>query len=312
MKLTRYRSVPSLRIGQKNLAGRNSKGKITVRHRGGGHKQANRHIDWTRLSGSGFVIGLEYDPLRNSNLVKLYHPATNNFSYVTAFEGVKLFQEVSSYTNVVSKNKAAKLLNSGDTAPLSFFESGDFIHNVAAYSGQSPIFARAAGTFCQVMSQMQQKGAELSQNTDSSCMVQVRLPSGSQRLISSDAKATLGIVAESLIKRSNLIKAGRSRWLGWRPSVRGVARNPVDHPHGGGQGKTSGGRPSVTFKSWPTKGQPTRNPKRNNSLILTTRKQKTNYNDSSALKTTLRTSSNKEKVFFYRNFSTKSSIYYYI
>jgi large subunit ribosomal protein L2 len=102
--------------------------------------------------------------------------------------------------------------------------------------------------------------------------VRVRLPSGSQRLISINAKGTLGIVANEEHALINLKKAGRSRWLNRRPSVRGVAMNPVDHPHGGGQGKTKGGRPSVTPFSWPTKGQPTRNPRKKNMLILTTKK----------------------------------------
>ncbi len=280
MKLTRYRSLPSFRKGINQQAGRNFKGKITVRHRGAGHKQSYRLIDWSRNSGIGIVVGFEYDPQRNAYLAKLFHKNNSTesqaYSYIIAPEGLKLFQEVHVYSSVKSTNSVVnKLLQPGDVAPLSFFEAGDFLHNVAAYPGQQPIFARSAGTFCQIRSINHEKvGVNLSNN---SFWAKVRLPSGSQRLINTKVCATFGIVSTHSINLSknlffNIRKAGRSRWLGSRPSVRGVARNPVDHPHGGGQGKTSGGRPSVTFKSWPTKGQPTRNPKRKNFRILTPRK----------------------------------------
>ena len=237
-------------------------GKITVRHRGGGHKQAFRSLDWRRSNEKALIVGFEYDPQRNAPLVKLYHKIEGSpiYSYILAPTGIKLFQEIFAYgkskdsKNFINK----KLLQPGDAAPVSFYESGDFIHAVQAFPGQRAIFGRSAGSFCQVRSQIQD-------NTISQ-YVKVRLPSGSQRLINIAAQATLGVVASNQ-RLKNLTKAGRSRWLGWRPSVRGVAINPVDHPHGGGQGKTSGGRPSVTFKSWPTKGIPTRNKKRRNSLI---------------------------------------------
>ena len=287
MKLTTYRSLPSLRSGVKQFAGRNNSGKITVRHRGSGHKQAVRLIDWSRNSSQGIVVGLEYDPQRNVNIVKLYNKNIKDqnkaYSYIIAPAGIKLFQELNVYNSIIDKNsnqeqsKFAKLLQPGDVAPLHYYEPGDFIHNVEIFPGQGPVFARAAGTFCQVRSLSQDVSSNTTNNNveTSSNWAKVRLPSGSQRLISLQAKATFGSVSipTSGYKLSNLKKAGRSRWLGWRPSVRGVARNPVDHPHGGGQGKTSGGRPSVTFKSWPTKGQPTRKSKhRNNTLILTSRK----------------------------------------
>jgi large subunit ribosomal protein L2 len=143
-----------------------------------------------------------------------------------------------------------KLLSVGDLAPLSSFEVGDFIHSVEAFPGQGPVFARSAGTYCQFRGQYSadQTGEALGENALSG-KAKVRLPSGSVRLISLSSHAVLGSVGNSAHNQRNLVKAGRSRWLGRRPSVRGVARNPVDHPHGGGQGKTSGGRPSVTFKS---------------------------------------------------------------
>lgn len=255
MKLTRYRSVLSLRTGQKKYAGRNIYGKITVRHQGGGHKQAFREIDWNRSNAKALVIGFEYDPQRNASLAKLYHNINHNmFSYILAPTGIKLFQEIFSYEKDLNFNNQ-KLLQPGDSAPLSFFESGDFLHAVQAFPGQEVIFGRSAGSFCQVIS-----------NDNNNEFAKIRLPSGSQRFIKLSACATLGVVASNG-RKTKLVKAGQSRWRGRRPSVRGVAINPVDHPHGGGQGKTSGGRPSVTFKSWPTKGQPTRSKKQRNSFI---------------------------------------------
>ena len=281
MKLTRYRSIPSFRKGINQQAGRNNIGKITVRHRGAGHKQSYRLVDWSRNSGVGVVVGFEYDPQRNAYLAKLYHKnnltENQSYSYIVAPEGLKLFQEVYSYRSVATGNQTInKLLQPGDVAPLSFFEAGDFLHNVAAYPGQQPIFARSAGTFCQIRS-INHENVGVNSSMNNSLWAKVRLPSGSQRLINTKVRATFGIVSTHSINLSknsffNIRKAGRSRWLGWRPSVRGVARNPVDHPHGGGQGKTSGGRPSVTFKSWPTKGQPTRSSNRKNFRILTPRK----------------------------------------
>ena len=146
----------------------------------------------------------------------------------------------------MSTTEVSKLLQPGDFAPFSYFEPGDFIHAVEAFPGQGAVFARAAGSFCQVRSVAQDNQTRAGSSVQ---YAKIRLPSGSQRLISLSARATFGVVASTGADSKNLRKAGRSRWLGWRPSVRGVAMNPVDHPHGGGQGKTSGGRPSVTFKS---------------------------------------------------------------
>lgn len=124
------------------------------------------------------------------------------------------------------------------------------------------MYARSAGTYCQILQHFSLNYAK------------VKLPSGSQRYISLKGKGTFGVIARENFYQRNLEKAGRNRWLNKRPSVRGVAMNPVDHPHGGGQGKTKGGRPSVTPKAWPTKGQPTRNSRKKNTLILVGRKKK--------------------------------------
>ena len=286
MKFLNYNSVPFLCQGIRQKGGRNFQGKITVRHRGGGHKQFYRSIDWNRKQGNGIIVGFEYDPQRTAYLAKVFHKNSvedkkNSYSYILAPNGSKIFQEVNVYGKFYDKSKSNifieekdnnKLLQIGDSTNLSSFEAGDFIHNVEAYPGKGPIFARSAGSFCQVLS-MTNQISSVADTQSFKRWAKIRLPSGSVRYASENCRATFGIVSQNKFKNQNLLKAGRSRWLGWRPSVRGVAMNPVDHPHGGGQGKTSGGRPSVTFKSWPTKGGwTTRSVKRKNRLIINSRK----------------------------------------
>ncbi len=224
MKYTRYRSVPSLRTGQSHQAGRNSTGHITVRHRGGGHKQAFRSIDWNRSRAKALVVSFEYDPQRNASLAKLYHPKSvqstpsqSTYSYIIASTGLKLFQEVYSYNNKQvttpspdNSATVAKLLLPGDSAPISFFEPGDFIHAVEAFPGQGAVFGRSSGSFCQVMS-LQQDSALLNTENTATNFAKVRLPSGSQRLINFGASATLGVPTSRDNPKKNLKKAGRSR-----------------------------------------------------------------------------------------------------
>lgn len=263
MKFSKYKPSWKQLTALKHFAGRNNLGRVTVQHQGGGHKQRYRVIDWTREQTTGLVTNFEYDPNRSAFLAKLYHTDLNlkdiskkSFSYILAPKGLKIFDKL---TCVTTKTKNL-LLKTGDSSILANFEFGDLLHNIEHVPGRGGLYARAAGTFCQVL-----------QNT-SNTHIAIRLPSGSQRLIPLDSKGTLGVVANEEHIHKNLQKAGRSRWLNKRPAVRGVAMNPVDHPHGGGQGKTKGGRPSVTPFSWPTKGQPTRNPRKNKTLILTPRK----------------------------------------
>jgi len=192
----------------------------------------------------------------------MYHPILeeknleSSFSYILAPKGIKIFDKLKT-VNTMRKNL---YLTVGDCTKLSNFETGDFVHNVEPFDTRSPIFARAAGTFCQILQQHSNK------------YISIRLPSGSQRLCSNQGRATLGILSNEKHHLRILKKAGVSRHLGIRPRVRGVAMNPIDHPHGGGQGKTSGGRPSVTPQGRPTKGQPTRKKKKRNLLILSPRK----------------------------------------
>lgn len=252
MIFSKFRTPKKYLAKIKKYAGRNNLGRITVRHQGGGHKQHYRFISWSRPNAISFVVNLEYDPNRSCFLAKLYNPDTKTFSYIPAPKGLKIFDKLIS---IKHKNKNLRF-SIGDTSLLSNFEFGDFIHNVELIPNSTPKLARAAGTYCQLLEHY------------SSNYVRLRLPSGEQRLVSTKACASFGIVGNENHSLRVIGKAGRSRWLNKRPSVRGVAMNPVDHPHGGGQGKTKGGRPSVTPHSWPTKGQPTRNPRKKNNLIL--------------------------------------------
>lgn len=267
MKFSKFKPSWKHLTALKHFAGRNNLGRITVRHQGGGHKQRYRLINWARIQNNSIVTNFEYDPNRSAFLAKLFHPnpiISNNtkksFSYILAPKGLKIFDKL---TCVPTRTKNL-LLKTGDTSILANFEFGDLLHNIEHIPGQGGLYARAAGTFCQVL------------QTTSNTHLAVRLPSGSQKLLPLESKGTLGVIANEEHIHKNLQKAGRSRWLNKRPAVRGVAMNPVDHPHGGGQGKTKGGRPSVTPFSWPTKGQPTRNPRKNKALILTPRKKKQN------------------------------------
>lgn len=261
MKLSKYKSLRFTLKGTKRYAGRNNFGRITVRHQGGGHKQLYRQIDWYRQKKTGVVVNFEYDPNRTAFIAKIFYKnengsEKNSFNYILAPKGLKIFDQIQS----ISDKKRNLLLKPGDTSILSNFEAGDFIHNIENTPGQGGLFARSAGTYAQVLQHVSTKYAK------------IRLPSGSIRLVPLTSKATLGILSNENHNKDIIGKAGKSRWLNKRPSVRGVAMNPVDHPHGGGQGKTKGGRPSVTPNSWPTKGQPTRSRKKQNNLILSIRK----------------------------------------
>ncbi len=227
-------------------------------------------MKWNTNSSESVIVGFEYDPQRTTPLVKRFNPnikttTKEHFFYQIATQGIKPFQTINTENGSRHKKGYQHFINR--------YEPGDFVHSVQLYPGQKPSIARAAGSFCQIRSSYSENSKFIETNADTQ-YIKVRLPSGSQRLISAKAKAITGIPAFNGYSQKALTKAGQRRWRGWRPSVRGVARNPVDHPHGGGQGKTSGGRPSVTFKAWPTKGQPTRSPKRKNKQILTKRKVK--------------------------------------
>lgn len=206
--------------GLTKLAGRNNSGQITVRHKGGGHKRKYRKLDFQRTRlGVGIVCSIEYDPNRNCTIAAVFDFFTNDFFYILAPKNLKVGDVIKSGT--FSNPKL------GHYIPLMYIPVGSFIHNLKLKKLGSAQIARAAGTFCTIK--------ERKPN-----IIRIQLSSGKCKLLHSNAFASIGIVSNGFIFLSKLNKAGQSRWLNRRPAVRGVAMNPVDHPHGGGEGKKSG------------------------------------------------------------------------
>jgi large subunit ribosomal protein L2 len=229
--------------------GRNHKGHITAYHRGGGHKKLYRNVDFQRLDTYGIVEAIEYDPFRTAYLARIYNNREKKHSYILAPKNLCVGSLVRSGSEAEIKL--------GHALPLSRIPVGSLLHNLSTSEGKRGQYCRAAGTY-----------AQLIQKTKN--FARVRLVSGEQRLITLNAYASLGVISNENISLNTIGKAGRNRWYGRRPHVRGVAMNPIDHPHGGGEGKTSGGRPSVTPWGKPTKGPKTSRSR--NSLILVPRK----------------------------------------
>lgn len=226
--------------------GRNNQGKITVRYRGGGHKRLYRKISFNRSQNvEGFVTKILYDPNRTANIAYIKSELQSHL--ILAPEGLNLNEYITSSLN-------AKL-KIGNALPLKNIPVGSLIHNISLYPKSGGKLVRSAGTSAQLIQKLDNKYAK------------IRLNSGELKLILLSCYATLGIVSNINHKKIKLGKAGRSRWLNRRPKVRGVAKNPVDHPHGGGEGKTSGGRPSVSPQGKITKGKPTRKKKKKKLII---------------------------------------------
>lgn len=243
-----------LTSGLSKSGGRNNLGRITVNHRGGGHKRKYRLIDFKRTNiRDGVVVRLEYDPNRSAFIALLQDKTGSSYSYILAPQGLELNQTIQS-----AETADIKI---GNALPMKNIPVGTMIHNIELFPGKGGQLCRSAGTF-----------AHLIQKTDNGYAM-IRLSSGEQRLVPLTGIATIGAVSNSDWKNRMLGKAGRTRWLGIRPTVRGVAMNPVDHPHGGGQGKTSGGRPSVTPWGRPTKGYRTRHNLRTDKYIIKRRYQ---------------------------------------
>ena len=228
--------------------GRNNNGRITTRHVGGGHKQHYRVIDFKRnKDGIPAVIErLEYDPNRSANIALVLY-ADGERRYIIAPKKVAAGAEIMS-------GEAAPI-KPGNTLPLRNIPVGSVIHCIELKPGKGAQMARSAGTSAQLVAREGQ-------------YVTLRLRSGEMRKVLSECRATLGEVSNSEHSLRKLGKAGASRWRGVRPTVRGVAMNPVDHPHGGGEGRTSGGRHPVSPWGTPTKGYKTRKNKRTNKLIV--------------------------------------------
>jgi large subunit ribosomal protein L2 len=229
---------PSLLVALKKSGGRNNQGRITCRHRGGGHKRFYRIIDFKRNKPSvpAKVATIEYDPNRSARIA-LLHYVDGEKRYILAPDGLKVGDTV-----VAGPDADIQV---GNALPLRNIPLGTPIHNIELKKGKGGQIVRSAGTSATVMAK-------------EGNYAHVRLPSGEVRLIHLDCIATVGSVGNSDHGNISIGKAGRTRWLGRRPKVRGVAMNPVDHPHGGGEGRTSGGRHPVSPWGVPTKGYKTR------------------------------------------------------
>ncbi len=239
--------------GKRRSGGRNrNTGRIAVRRRGGGHRRKLRAIDFRRDKDGipAKVETIEYDPNRTANIALLSY-RDGERRYILAPIGLKVG------AMVVSGAEADIL--PGNALPLTKIPLGTQIHNIELKPGTGAQMVRAAGTAAQLMAR---EGA----------YAQIKLPSGETRKVHVDCRATVGQVGNAEHENATLGKAGRKRWLGRRPKVRGVAMNPVDHPHGGGEGKTSGGRHPVTPWGVPTKGYRTRNNTRTDGFIVTRRR----------------------------------------
>lgn len=241
--ISKVKPLKSALKSKKNKAGRNSHGCLTVFTRGGGHKRLTREIAFTNIPYKGIVENIEYDPNRTALLARLFLPEENKHIYILASHGVERghFLEQAS----VFPSNQNSLFKEGNSYKLGQLPLGVFVHNFSFFPASKKKVCRSAGVYAQIISK-------------DSKFCRLRLASGEHRLFPSEVFATLGTVSNLFHKLISLGKAGRSRWLNKRPTVRGVAMNPVDHPHGGGEGKSSGGRPSVTPWGKPTKGLPTR------------------------------------------------------
>ncbi|OSM02452.1 50S ribosomal protein L2 [Magnetofaba australis] len=235
--------------------GRNNTGRMTVRHQGGGHKRRYRVIDFKRgkMDVPAKVARIEYDPNRTA-FIALLHYADGEKAYILAP------QRLEAGDNVIAGSTLDKVeIKPGNALPLRTMPIGTIVHNVELKPGKGGQMARSAGSYIQLM------GKE-------GKYAQLKLPSGEMRMVLLDCMATVGMVSNPDNSNAKIGKAGRKRWMGKRPSVRGVAMNPVDHPHGGGEGRTSGGRHPVTPWGVPTKGKKTRQKNKSSDRLIMRRR----------------------------------------
>ena len=251
-ELWKGKPVKTLTEGKNHTGGRNNHGRTTSRFRGGGHKQSYRYVDFKRrkFDVAATVERLEYDPNRSA-FIALIKYADGEMAYILAPQRLKAGDSVVAGARVDIKP--------GNAMPMAAIPVGTIIHNVELKQGAGGKMARAAGTYAQLVGK-------------DSGYAQVKLMSGELRVVRAECMATVGAVSNPDNQNQSLGKAGRSRWLGRRPHNRGVVMNPVDHPHGGGEGRSSGGRHPVTPWGKPTKGAKTRHNKRTDSLIIRGRK----------------------------------------
>jgi large subunit ribosomal protein L2 len=250
-ELFKGKPIKTLTEGKTSKGGRNNHGRVTVRFRGGGHKQTYRLVDFKRrkLDVVGKVERIEYDPNRTA-FIALVRYADNELAYILAPQRLSVGNEVVAGQQVDVKP--------GNAMPVANIPVGTIVHNVEMKIGKGGAIARSAGTYAQIVGRDQG-------------YVILRLNSGEQRLVHGQCFATIGAVSNPDHMNASIGKAGRSRWLGRRPHNRGVTMNPIDHPHGGGEGRTSGGRHPVTPWGKPTKGKKTRNNKSTDRFIVSSR-----------------------------------------
>jgi len=252
-ELTGKKPEKTLCYGKKRISCRDSKGRITIRRRGGGAKRKYRIIDFRRdkFNISGTIKAIEYDPNRNANIALVLY-ADGEKRYILAPDGITIGQEITSGENAP--------VATGNTLPLEKIPLGTFIHNIELKPGRGGQIARAAGVAAKIISR---DGKYIS----------IQLPSSEIRLILAKCQATIGTIGNKEHENQQIGKAGRKRWMGRRPKVRGVAMNPVDHPLGGGEGRTSGGQHPVSPTGVPAKGYKTRSKKKySNQFIISRRK----------------------------------------
>ena len=249
--LYKGKPVKALTEGKLGTGGRNNNGRITVRFRGGGHKKAYRMVDFKRdkVDVAAVVERLEYDPNRTA-FIALVKYADGEQAYILAPQRLAVGDSVLAGAHVDVKP--------GTVMPLGYMPVGTIVHNIEFKLGKGGQLARSAGTYAQIVGRYQE-------------YVILRLNSGEQRLVLGKCLATVGAVSNPDHMNISIGKAGRTRWMGWRPHNRGVVMNPIDHPHGGGEGRTSGGRHPVTPWGFPTKGKKTRKNKSTTKFILASR-----------------------------------------
>lgn len=247
-EITKTSPEKALTKGKNQKAGRNSAGRISVRRRGGGHKKKYRVIDFARDKHGvpGVVAAIEYDPNRSANIA-LVNYVDGDKRYILAPRGVAVG------TQIMSGDEAEPKV--GNALPLERVPLGTAVHNIELELGRGGQLVRAAGASATVVAKEKD-------------YVTVKLPSGEMRMVFKKCYATIGIVGNEDHMNVSLGKAGRTRWLGRRPKVRGVVMNPVDHPHGGGEGRTSGGRHPVSPWGMPTKGYKTRKKRKTSSRFI--------------------------------------------
>jgi len=254
-EITKKRPERKLTKAIRKTGGRNNQGRITSRHRGGGHRRRYRMIDFKRNKYDivALIEAIEYDPNRSPRIALLIYEDGEK-RYIIAPDGLKVGDKI------VSTQNNQIPFKTGNAMPIGAIPEGLLVHNIELKPGKGAQMARSAGAYARIMA-------------NESGMVTLKLPSGEVRMVSENCIATIGMVGNKSHENIVIGKAGRSRWLGRRPKVRGVVMNPVDHPHGGGEGRTSGGRHPVSPWGMPTKGYRTRKKnKASNKYIVKRRK----------------------------------------